>query len=350
MSGIEQRRQLERRYQRLLLAYPRRYRRARGAELLTTLLEAAPAGRRWPTWAETVDLLVGGLRCRLGLPRGPLIKAAAILAALAAGALGVAAGGWLGWRGADALPSQQRALAITRTAAPEASMMSSLRRDEIFSYAEPVHSASERWLGKDSAYLPGQVQVMVGVEGAPGDVVAGAVQRMRSAGWDAQVRVEPWGVTGIARHGRLIVHLAAITEQASAGATQRSWLDVRVVRAEPWLVRPLIVAGGLVGLAAGWLLAGWAARRARAYEPAVRLGITALSGFGLLAQLPATVFTAYGLADPQRFAPAASWEAYMVAGARLPTVAGVLALTAVIAMAATASRPPPAQRTQPATR
>jgi len=64
MASIENRRQLERRYQRLLLAYPRRYRRARGGELLTTLLDAAPAGRRRPTWAEA-DLLAGGMRCRL---------------------------------------------------------------------------------------------------------------------------------------------------------------------------------------------------------------------------------------------------------------------------------------------
>ena len=62
---------LERSYRRLLWAYPRWYRRERGVELLSTLLDAAAPDQRRPTVREAVDLVLGGLRCRFALPRGP---------------------------------------------------------------------------------------------------------------------------------------------------------------------------------------------------------------------------------------------------------------------------------------
>ena len=61
---------LERRYRRLLWAYPAAYRHRRGDELLATLLEAAPPGQRYPTLRETLGLLGGGLSARAGLAGG----------------------------------------------------------------------------------------------------------------------------------------------------------------------------------------------------------------------------------------------------------------------------------------
>lgn len=55
---------LERRCRRLLLAYPAWYRRGRGEEMLGTLLEASPPGRRWPSFRDTRALVTGGLRVR----------------------------------------------------------------------------------------------------------------------------------------------------------------------------------------------------------------------------------------------------------------------------------------------
>jgi hypothetical protein len=55
---------LERRYRRLLLAYPRQYRAAHGDELLDVLLADA-AGRRVPAPKEAWGLLVGGVRSRI---------------------------------------------------------------------------------------------------------------------------------------------------------------------------------------------------------------------------------------------------------------------------------------------
>ncbi|WP_435210185.1 hypothetical protein [Micromonospora sp. bgisy143] len=86
---------LERRYLRLLAAYPADYRRARGAEIVGTYLDLAEPGRRWPAPADAVDLLRGGLRQRVRVAGAihllPGVRLAAALALLTATAL---AGMW----------------------------------------------------------------------------------------------------------------------------------------------------------------------------------------------------------------------------------------------------------------
>ncbi len=55
---------LERRCRWLLCAYPAWYRRERGEEILGTLLEASPPGRKWPSVRDARALASGGLRVR----------------------------------------------------------------------------------------------------------------------------------------------------------------------------------------------------------------------------------------------------------------------------------------------
>lgn len=55
---------LERRCRWLLLTYPAWYRRERAGEMLGTLLEASPPGRRWPSVRDARALVIGGLRVR----------------------------------------------------------------------------------------------------------------------------------------------------------------------------------------------------------------------------------------------------------------------------------------------
>jgi hypothetical protein len=55
---------LERRYSRLLRAYPSAYRAERGDEILDTLMAAAPHDRTWPTFRDARTLVLGGLRVR----------------------------------------------------------------------------------------------------------------------------------------------------------------------------------------------------------------------------------------------------------------------------------------------
>jgi hypothetical protein len=55
---------LERRCRWLLFAYPAWYRRERAGEMLGTLLETSPPGKRWPSFRDTRSLVAGGLRVR----------------------------------------------------------------------------------------------------------------------------------------------------------------------------------------------------------------------------------------------------------------------------------------------
>ncbi len=54
----------ERRGRLLLRAYPAAYRRERGEEIISTLLEATPADRTWPRPRDARALIVGGLKAR----------------------------------------------------------------------------------------------------------------------------------------------------------------------------------------------------------------------------------------------------------------------------------------------
>ena len=60
---------LEWRCRWLLRAYPAWYRRQRGDEMLGTLMEASPAGRRWPSRRDIQAMIMGGLRVRAGQHR-----------------------------------------------------------------------------------------------------------------------------------------------------------------------------------------------------------------------------------------------------------------------------------------
>ncbi|MEY9887437.1 hypothetical protein ABIA31_001066 [Catenulispora sp. MAP5-51] len=62
MSGGE----LERRYRGLLRILPKPYRQVREEELLSTLMDGASEGRRWPELRETLSLARLGMRVRLG--------------------------------------------------------------------------------------------------------------------------------------------------------------------------------------------------------------------------------------------------------------------------------------------
>ena len=55
---------LERRCRLLMRAYPAAYRRERSDEIMATLLEATPEGRRRPLLRDMRALIMGGLRAR----------------------------------------------------------------------------------------------------------------------------------------------------------------------------------------------------------------------------------------------------------------------------------------------
>lgn len=58
-----------RRCRLLLTAYPAEYRRERGEEILSTLLETMPPGRGWPPARDVRALIIGGVRARAAANR-----------------------------------------------------------------------------------------------------------------------------------------------------------------------------------------------------------------------------------------------------------------------------------------
>jgi hypothetical protein len=82
---------LHRSYARLLRAYPRWYRRERGLELMTTLLDDAGPGRYRPRWTTVVDLVGGGVRTRSRPPRGFVARLITVVVALSGGLVGSSA-------------------------------------------------------------------------------------------------------------------------------------------------------------------------------------------------------------------------------------------------------------------
>ena len=103
---------LARRYRRLLFAYPRGYRRARGAELVGALLDAAPPGRSRPTVREAVDLVRHGLRARLGRPASRSVVAWAVLTAVISGVFTAAFATRAAWETARPVPRTAEARAM----------------------------------------------------------------------------------------------------------------------------------------------------------------------------------------------------------------------------------------------
>jgi hypothetical protein len=92
---------LERRARALLRAYPEQYRRDRAEEIITTLLEAAPADRSCPSARDTWSLLAGGRHARAVRNRALGAKANFRLALLlglssyVSTQIGFGGGGWL---------------------------------------------------------------------------------------------------------------------------------------------------------------------------------------------------------------------------------------------------------------
>jgi hypothetical protein len=244
-------------YRPVLLAFPARFRRRHGIELLTTLSEMGT-----PTRTDLVHVVLDGVRERFRLPAGrprPIAVLATVLAVLVGGALGAAAGAAAG------------SLTFTDLPAPEPFAATAM---------EPGGTPTVRSSGDDYWSL---------VDGLPAgtDVTAVAQrsrQRLSSAGW----------TVGPVTAGPSIVHFNAARSTVEA--------DVYVISSEQpeiqisgWPTRPaaylwLALAGALLGLIAGWLLSAAAAHRIAA---ARRRGLsTGLALAGLLALVPpVTMFT-----------------------------------------------------------
>jgi hypothetical protein len=265
---------LVRRYRRLLLAYPRDYRRRQGAEILTTLMDGAGPDRERPTAAEIRDVVAGGLRQRFRLPVGRLVVLVAIMTALSAGGLGAGAGSAIGWATAQRPPTD--------------AAFGELARQALGTPPAPQHVTHAR----EALGISWQVMAA----GPAGEQSPERVRsRLEAAGW----RVDPprpgrsqvWlsGPDGVIEVPLDVVDILAERDGIALDvtiATQRSGrpdldhlngADLTATPAEPAAAVPLTAAGALLGLLAGWLLTARIGYRLRRCAPEWRVPLATVA-------------------------------------------------------------------------
>ncbi len=326
--------ELERRYRRWLLAYPRAYRRDHEAELVTTLLDLAAPGRVRPSRPEILDLVRGGLRQRFRLPLGLPMLATAILASVLFAGLGAAAGSWLGWRTAADLPSDSafRGFSGEALGGPYQQRIQRLDRwDE----RNPSVAASDPWLEPWSPDAARSRLVAGGWHLGPTPVI-GARTRTDGSG---SATVPPAGRSTMLTATR--AGLGLRVENDTSGDT--SLTRVILFPSEPFAVLPLTVLGLLIGAAGGWLLVAWSACRLRPSRASLRwasLGATAAAGLGLARPTATTyhllVYLVTGAADPYEALPA--FGSYVFGSSATLTLLG-LAGASVAVLTAALARP-----------
>jgi hypothetical protein len=329
---------LERWYRRLLLAYPRRYRRTRGLELLTTLLDASGPEQRRPHWRDAVDVVATGLRYRFALPGGRWLATAVVFVALATGALGAGLGARLGWRGAPDLPTDDALSASAERFTPGwqagAPDPDDIRPFRII--GNWLSSAPVRMLGGDT--WRDTTGMVISPAATPSTAaLAQALDRLHAAGWRTDPTREVGEHTVVTAHRAGIIMVVAV--QSARG--ERSVFYFVYQREEPRPVLPLTIAGALLSGALGWLGAAALLRRARGRARGVQalLVAVAIPALGLL--VPATATTWLILAsghpiDPAAWPPPPAWAAYVTELGRMFTVAGAFLALLVVLMAAVA--------------
>jgi hypothetical protein len=244
----------------LLAAYPARLRRRHGAELIETLVEMAGPGR--PTRTEKGWLVLDGLRERFRPPtRRPLALVAAVLALLIGGALGAAAGSWLGTFGYPALPD---AGALAQRVLPQTG-------------AAPVWTGSDNYFAVSGAF-PGGADARQAAEQTR--------QKLAGEGWQTGPLVSGDGSDGVLAN----VHFTAQTSEAQLDVYAYPDANgAQAIAISGWPKRPaayvpLTIAGALLGLAAGWLIGVALAHRIQAARRPRRS--TILTTIGLALAIP----------------------------------------------------------------
>ncbi|GIJ60685.1 hypothetical protein [Virgisporangium aurantiacum] len=285
---------LARRYRRLLVAYPRAYRRERGAELLGALLDAAPPGRTRPTPREAVDLIRAGLRARLGRPASRTVVTWALLVATISGTFGAAFATRAAWETAPPLPDGAEARAMAAEILPGQEFSGFEAPAAQFTmYGSPLswdRVGELLWPDGGEYALSGIGGSIVGDPGLPVAELAGLARRnLRAHGWTVYPTTTtsldgcdgpdcppaPYSVVVAARRGHTTFRL----EMYSPDALVSPSTSVAFQQATPAAVYPFGIGAGLLGAVVAFLVFGWASRRTQRRATAdatakVMLGVT----------------------------------------------------------------------------
>jgi hypothetical protein len=275
----------ERRYQRLLWAYPRAYRNHRGVEMLTTLLEMAEAGPGRPRRGQAVHLFLCGVRQRFRLPAGrPLAWVGALLAAVVLGAFGAVGGTWLGWQPAASVPSDRelRTLNAAMTGMPAPAAVyhdrSAMKGPNPVVRADGTSDYSAERIRAALAAAGWRITSFHERDGAI--LLPDAGESLAAA-----ERIATREVAYTATKGglKLAGDGSVLTGGAGRGLTGQASYRLDIWPTEAAAVRPLTIAGMLGGALAGWLLAAAFAHRVRRSGRTRRQVASVLCGVGLAA-------------------------------------------------------------------
>jgi hypothetical protein len=268
-------------YRLLLRVYPKGLRRG---ELADTLLMAAEAGHVRPGPIETLNLLRQGMRARLGRPLSRGVVVLAIFASIFSGFLSASLANRIGWEAAPALPSGAAWTQLAEMLTPGLSARWYERSDGPFRNNGGETDAASVSYSTDRTPATEDVDAYL----------AGLQQRLEAAGWTVTdtYSTSPTDIeTGArqnnsqaltARNDALVLSFEDYFDATYA----EGGLRVSIYRAEPRWLTGSTLAVGLLGMLAGWLLAGWASRRLEHRPWAAPLAATTAIG-GLVLLIPA---------------------------------------------------------------
>ena len=326
---------LVRAYRRLLRAYPPGSRRD---ELLDTLVECAPPGRRRPTLREVANLVRHGSRARLGRPKSQGIVVLALFVALAGGFLGAGATNGLGWRAVRPLPGGAEAAEINETVFPGLT---------VWGGGDVAADIVSQGDGEGIEY--GYAVSWVKHTAATRDVAAytaGVRARLEAAGWTVTSVNPPLDQTDVvgadpgdrsegftATRGPLGLRFSDYywpgrpQYDGDGNATYFLWQ-----RPPSWLAG-VTWLGFLPGAFLAWLLTAWASRRLQTSRTMSALA-TIAAVLAVLCVVPFTLLALTGGDQPADESAAVSWQglAHVAAGAAVPfgVLAGLILLAAAV--------------------
>lgn len=325
---------IERHYRLLVRTYPPGPRRT---ELLDTLLDCAPPGKRWPHPLEIINLLRYGLRARLGRPGTTGVVVVATLAALAFAFFGAAAGNRLAWEFAPSLPTGQAERELKATVFPGLHVWGGGDADKFL--------ADEA----DEGTRYGDADYWVEHTAATRDVHAytvGVRDRLIADGWEIRSPLIP-------QEDQSDQDLADRETSWSFWATKddlalsfsdvllpaRPWYDApgaasfELTRTESTLTWSGAAAGALLSALAGWLLVGAVSRRTE-FRPGATVSSTTLFGLAVLMLGPTVLLSldpiVQRLSDPPEPVVTPYWNALTYLGDFFAVIAGCLALAALL--------------------
>ena len=253
-------------------AYPRWYRRERGLELMTTLLDDAAAGQRRPRWTDIVDLIGGGVLARLRPPRGVLPGFVILLVALSMAV--VVSGAAVLASPYPGPPTEAQAIAVGSIATDlpvhnlpgpvldchEGSCDQPQSGDDVVAYDEaPMRTAN--------TVVHYQVPRTQGAT-----VVKRARERLSSAGWQVAADSVDFDTEGFsaAKDGLNVTLYTAVTPSDSANTDLvQMYVSKRVSAATVTAV----IAAVVIGSVAGWMIGVWAMQRFKRHQRSRRRDI-----------------------------------------------------------------------------